>query len=152
MKRQEKPSGTDCQAAWPTPHGGQVLLAQRGEVDVELRVVRVGLDAEFVGAVLAEPVDVFGQVRRDARQVFRVDLPSLLKELAHDLRDVQGVVEDHRFSELRDRRRGSGVNSQPRSGQVLASFYPSEKLIPYWARLQVVDEPVQMGRQVLVPP
>jgi TnpA family transposase len=56
------------------------------------------------------------------------------------------------FSELRDRRRGSGVNSQPRSGQVLASFYPSEKLIPYWARLQVVDEPVQMGRQVLVPP
>ncbi|UUU29144.1 hypothetical protein JIX56_04080 [Streptomyces sp. CA-210063] len=35
--------------------GGQVLLTQRGEVDVELRVVCLGLDAEFVRAVLAEP-------------------------------------------------------------------------------------------------
>ncbi|MET9089167.1 hypothetical protein ABZX77_46125 [Streptomyces sp. NPDC004237] len=47
--------------------GGQVLLAQRGEVDIEFRVVRFGLDAEFVGGVLAEPVDVFGQERRDVR-------------------------------------------------------------------------------------
>ncbi|MFD0078892.1 hypothetical protein ACFVIY_41745 [Streptomyces sp. NPDC127166] len=31
--------------------GGQVLLAQRGEVDVEFRVVRLGLDAEFAGGV-----------------------------------------------------------------------------------------------------
>jgi hypothetical protein len=31
---------------------GQVLLAQWGEVDVELRVVRVGLNAKFVRAVL----------------------------------------------------------------------------------------------------
>jgi hypothetical protein len=49
-------------AVRPAPHGkgsgrsgglaeaddGQVLFAQRCEVDVELRVVRVGLDAEFV--------------------------------------------------------------------------------------------------------
>ncbi|MGW7047983.1 hypothetical protein ACWGDT_35940 [Streptomyces avermitilis] len=41
--------------------GGEVLLAQQVKStsnDVEFRVVRVGLDAEFVGAVLAEPVDV----------------------------------------------------------------------------------------------
>lgn len=56
--------------------GGQVLLAQRGEVDVEFRVVRLGLDAEFVGAALAEPVDVFGQVRRDVRQVWSISQPS----------------------------------------------------------------------------
>ncbi|MFG3026570.1 hypothetical protein ACGFZQ_50245 [Streptomyces sp. NPDC048254] len=54
--------------------GGQDLLAQRGEVDVEFRVVGLGLDAEFVGAVLAESVDVFGQVRRDVRQAFWVGL------------------------------------------------------------------------------
>ncbi|MFI1499877.1 hypothetical protein [Streptomyces platensis] len=54
--------------------GGQVLLAQGCEVDVEFRIVRLGLDAEFVRAVLAEPVDVFGQVRRDVRQIFRVGL------------------------------------------------------------------------------
>lgn len=70
--------------------GGQVLLAQRGEVDIEFRVVHLGLDAGFVGAVLAEPVDVFGQVRRDVRQVFRVDLPSLFQQLADDLRDAPG--------------------------------------------------------------
>lgn len=44
---------------------GQILLAQRGEIDVEFRVVRFGLDAEFVGAVLAEPVD--GSHPRDGR-------------------------------------------------------------------------------------
>jgi hypothetical protein len=76
--------------------GGQVLLAKRGEVDVELRVVRLGLDAELVSAVLAEPVDVLGQVRRDVRQVLRVDFPALLQQLTDDLRDVQGIVESPR--------------------------------------------------------
>lgn len=33
---------------------GQALLTQRGEVDVQLRVVRLGLNSELVGAVLAE--------------------------------------------------------------------------------------------------
>jgi hypothetical protein len=60
----------------PEALGAQVLVAELGEVDVEFGVVRVGLDAEFVGGVLAEPVDVLGQVRRDVDFVRRAaELP-----------------------------------------------------------------------------
>jgi hypothetical protein len=74
--------------------GGRVRFTQQGEVHIQLRLVRVGLDAELVGGVLAEPVNVLGQVRRDAGQVLRLDRPALLQELADDLRDVQGVVKN----------------------------------------------------------
>lgn len=58
--------------SWPHPASRgpvqaddvQIPFAQQGEVDVELRVVRVGFDSEFVRAVLAEPLDVLGQARR----------------------------------------------------------------------------------------
>lgn len=35
-----------------------IRFAQRGEVDVQLQVVRLPLDAQLVRGVLAEPVDV----------------------------------------------------------------------------------------------
>lgn len=54
---------------------GHIMLAQRGEADVGLRVVRLGLDGEFVRAVLAEPLDVLGQVRRDVGQVLGEEGP-----------------------------------------------------------------------------
>ncbi|WP_347582628.1 hypothetical protein [Streptomyces sp. B5E4] len=81
------------------PGRGRVRLAQRGGVHVQLRVVRLRLDAELVGAVLAEPVDALGQVRRDVSQVLRLDRPALLQQLADDLGDVQGIVEDRRVRE-----------------------------------------------------
>ncbi|MBT1187921.1 hypothetical protein HET69_29050 [Streptomyces sp. CJ_13] len=65
---------------------GRVLVAELGEVDVEFRVVRLGLDAEFVGGVLAEPFDVLG------------------------------LVEDHRFSELRLEAPASSFTDRIRSG------------------------------------
>lgn len=76
-----------------------VLVTEQNEIHIQLRLVRLGLDAELVRAVLAEPFDVLGQVRRDVGQVLGVDLPSLLQQLADDLGDVQGVVEDHRVGQ-----------------------------------------------------
>jgi len=75
------------------------VAAQRAEVDVQVRVVRLGFKAEFVGGVLAEAADALGQIGRDVGQVLGVDDVALLLELAHDLGDVQGVVEDHRVRE-----------------------------------------------------
>jgi hypothetical protein len=77
-----------CSGGRTEAGGSRFLFAELGEVDVELGVVCLGLDAEFVGAVLAEPLDVLGQVRGDLGQVLRVDLPSLLQELADDLGDI----------------------------------------------------------------
>ena len=39
------------------------LVLQHAEVDIQAGVTRLGLDAEFVGGVRAELVDVLGQVR-----------------------------------------------------------------------------------------
>jgi hypothetical protein len=78
-----------------------VVTAQRAEVDIEVRVVRLGLEAEFVGGVLAEAANVLGQVRRDVGQVLGVDDVALLLELPDDLGNVQGAVEDDRVREQR---------------------------------------------------
>ncbi|MFB6655762.1 hypothetical protein ACFCZ4_00310 [Streptomyces microflavus] len=55
------------------------------------------MDTEFVGAELAEPVDVFGQVRRDVRQVFWTDLPphdpSAQWRIGEEAQQLQGA--DH---------------------------------------------------------
>jgi hypothetical protein len=45
--------------------GGRAVAAQRAEVDIQVWVVRLGLEAEFMGGVFAEAADVLGQVRRD---------------------------------------------------------------------------------------
>lgn len=54
-----------------------------------------------VGGVPAEPHDLLGQIGRDLRRVLRFHLPALGLQLAHRLGDVQGVLEDQAFSELR---------------------------------------------------
>ncbi|WP_232839068.1 hypothetical protein [Streptomyces triticisoli] len=59
---------------------GRIVAAERAEVDIEVRVVRLGLKAEFVGGVLAEAADVLDQVRRDVCQVLWVDDVALLLE------------------------------------------------------------------------
>lgn len=41
--------------------------------------------------VLNSPVDVLGQARRDVGKVLGGDLPSLVQQLPHGFRDVQGV-------------------------------------------------------------
>ncbi|MFG2526293.1 hypothetical protein [Streptomyces sp. NPDC048527] len=53
-----------------------------------------------MSGILAEAADVLGQVRRDVSQVLGGGDIALLLELAHDPGDVQGTVEDLRFSEL----------------------------------------------------
>ncbi|MFA3842496.1 hypothetical protein [Streptomyces aureus] len=78
------------------PDRGQVLVAQRGEVDVEFRVVRLGLEAELVCAVLAEPVDARRQIEGDVGQALRIDLSSRFQQLPHDLCDVQCGRQDAR--------------------------------------------------------
>jgi hypothetical protein len=74
--------------------GRRVVAADRGEVDVQVRVVGVGFVGELVGGVFAEAADVLGQVRRDLRQVLRVDLLSFVLQLPDDRGGVQRVVED----------------------------------------------------------
>lgn len=49
------------------------VVAEFGEVNVQMRVVGIWNDAEFMRGVFAEPVDVLGDVRGDLRQVFRLD-------------------------------------------------------------------------------
>lgn len=66
------------------------VSAQRAEVDVQVRVVRLGVDVELVGGVLAEAADVLGEVRRDVGQVLGGDDVALLLEPADDLGDVEG--------------------------------------------------------------
>jgi hypothetical protein len=36
-----------ARVAWPKPAAVQVLVTQQGEIDVQLRVVHLGLDAEL---------------------------------------------------------------------------------------------------------
>lgn len=127
--------------------GGQVLLAQRGDVDVEFRVVRVGLDAELVRGVLAAPVDVLGQVRRDVGQVLRVDLSPLVQQLPHDLRDVQGVAEITAFvsrtTQTRTNRLGRRSTPQPPR----ASGDAGREAQDGAALGAVVGAPVQLGAE-----
>lgn len=61
---------------------GLVSVAEQAEVDIHVPVVRLGVDAEFVGGVLAEAADVLGQVRRDVGQVLWVDLPCSMGSLS----------------------------------------------------------------------
>lgn len=65
------------------------LLAQRGEVDVELRLTCVRLDAELVSGVLAEPLHVFDQVGRNVGHV--------LREMA---RSRTGMAHPHQVAQL----------------------------------------------------
>nr|WP_245655015.1 hypothetical protein [Streptomyces catenulae] len=68
-----------------------------------------------VGGELAEAADALGQARRDVRQVLGFDAVVLVLELAHDLGDVQDVVEGHHVCEQSVELRGllllDGVSS-----------------------------------------
>lgn len=75
--------------------GAVGIIAELGEVHVQVRLERLGHDGDVVGGVLTEPADVLRQVRRGLGQVLRLDLLPRGLELANDLGDVEGVLEDH---------------------------------------------------------
>lgn len=70
-----KTGGIAPRRAGPVGAGSPASIHPHVVGEIRFRAVRRGMDTEFVGAELAEPVDVFGQVRRDVRQVFWTDLP-----------------------------------------------------------------------------